>query len=195
MVPSGLHDPRRKVARRGHHHSGHQRMSESVVVSASQVEVPLTEVTRRRDGIDRAEIETRQLHSVADAPADRAGHGGRRDRCLGAMTGVFPAEASRTTRSSSSTACPRTGFGGDFDFGHLSTANVDRIEVVRGPQSALFGSNAIGAVVRLTSRRGGPPSAAFNVEGDQFGTSRVSAVDRGVSSGSSNGVPPRSAAV
>lgn len=74
---------------------------------------------------------------------------------------------------------PANSFGGDFDFGHLSTANVERIEVVRGPQSALFGSNAIGAVVRITSKRGGPPSAAFDVEAGQFGTSRVTASTAG----------------
>ena len=51
----------------------------------------------------------------------------------------------RTTRSCSSTASARTIFGGGYDFAHLSVADVDRIEVVRGPQSALFGSDAIGA--------------------------------------------------
>ena len=45
-------------------------------------------------------------------------------------------------------------FGGGFDFAHLSPTNIDRIEVVRGPQSALYGSNAIGGVVRIvTSER------------------------------------------
>ena len=63
---------------------------------------------------------------------------------------------------------PANAFGGDFDFGQLSTANIDRIEVVRGPQSALFGSNAIGSVVRIVSRRGGPPSGLFQAEAGQL---------------------------
>ncbi len=43
-------------------------------------------------------------------------------------------------------------FGGGFDFAHLDVAGVERIEVIRGPQSALFGADAIGGVVHVVSR-------------------------------------------
>ena len=46
-------------------------------------------------------------------------------------------------------------------------------------RARLFGSNAIGAVVRITSRRGGPPSAGIAVETGQFGSSRVTASTAG----------------
>jgi outer membrane receptor protein involved in Fe transport len=42
--------------------------------------------------------------------------------------------------------------GGYFDFASLSPANIDRIEVVRGPQSALYGSDAIAGVVQIFTR-------------------------------------------
>ena len=158
---------------------GISAISESVVVSASQVEVPLTEVTSSVTVIDRAEIETRQLHSVADALRTVPGMAVAATGGLGAVTSVFPRGGESNYTLVLIDGVPANSFGGDFDFGHLSTANVERIEVVRGPQSALFGSNAIGAVVRITSRRGGPPSAAFNVEGGQFGTSRLSASTAG----------------
>ena len=158
---------------------GISAISESVVVSASQVEVPLTEVTSSVTVIDRAEIETRQLHSVADALRTVPGMAVAATGGLGATTGLFPRGGESNYTLVLIDGVPANSFGGDFDFGHLSTANVERIEVVRGPQSALFGSNAIGAVVRVTSRRGGPPSAAFNLEGGQFGTSRVSASTAG----------------
>ena len=51
---------------------------------------------------------------------------------------------------------PLNAFGGGFDGAHLPTAGVDRIEVVRGPQSAVFGSGAIGGVVNVITRTGGP---------------------------------------
>lgn len=158
---------------------GISAISESVVVSASQVEVPLTEVTSSVTVIDRAEIETRQVHSVADALRTVPGMAVAATGGLGATTGLFPRGGESNYTLVLIDGVPANSFGGDFDFGHLSTANVERIEVVRGPQSALFGSNAIGAVVRITSRRGGPPSAAFNLEGGQFGTSRVSASTAG----------------
>ena len=158
---------------------GISAISESVVVSASQVEVPLTEVTSSVTVIDRAEIETRQVHSVADALRTVPGMAVAATGGLGATTSLFPRGGESNYTLVLIDGVPANSFGGDFDFGHLSTANVERIEVVRGPQSALFGSNAIGAVVRITSRRGGPPSAAVDFEGGQFGTSRVSASTAG----------------
>jgi len=58
-------------------------------------------------------------------------------------------------------------------------ANIDRIEIVRGPQSALYGSNAIGSVIRVITKRGGPPSVEGSVEGGSFGTSRLTASTAG----------------
>ena len=46
--------------------------------------------------------------------------------------------------------------GGDVNLGQLQSAAIDRIEVVRGPESALFGSEAAAGVVQLFARRGDP---------------------------------------
>ena len=46
---------------------------------------------------------------------------------------------------------------GRFDFGQIPIENVDRIEVVRGPASALYGSDAIGGVINIITRRGSGP--------------------------------------
>jgi outer membrane cobalamin receptor len=154
-------------------------VSESVVVSANQVEVPLTQVTSSVTVIDRAEIESRQLHSVADALRTVPGMTVAATGGPGATTGLFPRGGESNYTLVLIDGVPANSFGGDFDFAHLSTVNVERIEVVRGPQSALFGSNAIGAVVRITSRRGGPPTAGANFETGQFGSSRVSASSAG----------------
>jgi outer membrane cobalamin receptor len=66
-------------------------------------------------------------------------------------------------------------FGGGYDFSTLSASQVERIEVVRGPESALFGADAIGAVVQVVTRHGGRPQAEGLVEGGSFRTSRVGA--------------------
>ena len=83
---------------------------------------------------------------------------------LGATTGLFPRGGESNYTLVVIDGVPANAFGGDFDFGQLATANIDRIEVVRGPQSALFGANAIGSVVRIVSRRGGQPSGLFQAE-------------------------------
>src|SRR5207302_1332267 len=44
--------------------------------------------------------------------------------------------------------------GGAFDFAHLTTDNVERIEVLRGPASVLYGSDAVTGVVQIFTRRG-----------------------------------------
>ncbi|MCT8267120.1 TonB-dependent receptor [Afifella sp. JA880] len=46
--------------------------------------------------------------------------------------------------------------GSEFDFAHLLADNIERIEVLRGPQSALYGSDAIGGVVNIITRRAEP---------------------------------------
>ena len=62
-----------------------------------------------------------------------------------------------------------------FDFSQLSVDNIQQIEVLRGPQSTLYGSDAIGGVVNIVTKRGeGPMSVRAGFEGGSFGTSRES---------------------
>ncbi|PXA90860.1 TonB-dependent receptor [Nostoc sp. 3335mG] len=44
---------------------------------------------------------------------------------------------------------------GEFDFGRLQVANVDRIEILRGPQSAFWGANAMAGVINIVTRSAG----------------------------------------
>ena len=118
--------------------------------------------------IEGADLEARQLHSVADALRSVPGLALVSTGGLGATTGLFPRGGESNYTLVVIDGVPANAFGGDFDFGQLATANIDRIEVVRGPQSALFGANAIGSVVRIVSRRGGQPSGLFQVEAGQL---------------------------
>jgi vitamin B12 transporter len=71
--------------------------------------------------------------------------------------------------------------GHGFDFAHLTTDNIERIEIVRGSQSTLYGSDAIGGVINIITKRGeGKPTVTARVEGGSFCTFKESA---GISGG------------
>jgi vitamin B12 transporter len=73
---------------------------------------------------------------------------------------------------------------GAFDFSQVLISDVARIEVLRGPQSGLYGSDAIGGVILIeTKKGGGPPHVTGTLEGGSFGTFNQSA---GVGGGGPN---------
>jgi len=62
---------------------------------------------------------------------------------------------------------------GDFDFADLTLDNIERIEVLRGPQSTLYGADAIGGVIHIITKRGqGPPSGFVDFEAGNYETFR-----------------------
>jgi vitamin B12 transporter len=65
---------------------------------------------------------------------------------------------------------------GEFDFSNLMAEDIERIEVIRGPQSALYGSNAVSGVVNIITRSGkGPPRMTARVEAGSFNTKEMAA--------------------
>ena len=120
--------------------------------------------------ITGADLRARQVHSVADALRTVPGLTVVATGGYGAVTGVFPRGGESNFTLVFVDDVPVNAFGGEYDFGHLTTENVERIEIVRGPQSALFGSNAIGSVVRVVTRRGGAPTISGTVEAGGYGT-------------------------
>ncbi|MBA3066677.1 TonB-dependent receptor [bacterium] len=61
--------------------------------------------------------------------------------------------------------------GGFFDFAHLTTDNIERIEVIRGPQSTLYGSSAMSGVINIITKKGkGKPKFSVSSEGGSYKT-------------------------
>ena len=134
-------------------------ITDLVVVTASLVELPLSRVTDSVTLVTRAELRDRQVATVADALRSVAGLNVAASGGAGAVTSIFTRGGESDYTLVMIDGVPINEFGGSITLGHLSTANVDRVEIVRGPQSALFGAGAIAGVVNIvtadTDRAGG----------------------------------------
>ena len=147
--------------------------SESIVVSASTVERPLSQVPDSVTVIGTNELRAHQIETVVDALRLVPGlsvtaNGGR-----GAITSLFPRGGESDFTLVQIDGVQVNAFGGAYDFAHLPVTDIERIEVVRGPQSALWGSGAIGGVVHIVTRHGGPTRTRGVVEGGELGTFRA----------------------
>ena len=147
-------------------------VTESVSVSSSAVDRALSRVTDSVVILDRADLDARQTETSTDLLRTVPGfnlvsNGGR-----GSVTSIFPRGGESDYTLVLFDGMPLNAFGGGFDGAHLQTAGVDRIEVVRGPNSAVFGSGAIGGVVNVITQTGGPLKANFLAEGGSLESSR-----------------------
>ena len=104
--------------------------------------------------IPRAEIEARQATQVLDLLATVPGLTVVQSGSPGKITSLFTrgANSNHTLVLWNGIELNDPSFGG-FDWAHLPTEGVERIEVVRGPFSALYGSDAIGGVVQMLTGR------------------------------------------
>jgi outer membrane cobalamin receptor len=75
-------------------------------------------------------------------------------------------------------------FGGGFDLSPLPAEGVEQIEVIRGPESALYGSNAVAGVINIETIRGdGPPHFSFLGEAGSLYTWRLATTGAGLNKG------------
>jgi outer membrane cobalamin receptor len=144
-------------------------IQESVLVSAAQIDVPLSRTSSSTTVVTRADIDRLQMRGLTDALRGVPGFNMAPSGTIGSQTSLFPRGGESDYTLVLVDGVPQNAFGGAFDAAHLSIASADRIEVVRGPQSALYGSGAIGGIVHIISANGGRPRAAVSVEGGGYG--------------------------
>jgi vitamin B12 transporter len=129
-------------------------LADDIVVTASGIEQPRDETGQAITIIDADTIARRQTIDLVDLLATTPGVRFNRTGSTGSATGVSlrGAETTQTLVLIDGVKVnDPSGIGDGYDFGPLLTGNISRIEVLRGSNSVVHGSQAIGGVVSLTT--------------------------------------------
>ena len=161
---------------------------QQVVVSASLGGALAPQIGSTVSVINQQDIEDQGAQNVLDVlrgiPGVAVSQSGRR----GGVTGVFVRGGNSNYNLVIVDGLQINEFGGDFDFAPLPADGVDHIEVTRGPESALYGSNAVTGVINIVTLRGeGPPHFTAQAEGGNFTTRRFVTSGAGLTRGLSWG--------
>ncbi len=146
----------------------------TIVVTATRIPTPELEVASSVTVVTAEELAARQERTFVEVLKDIPGLNVVQQGGPGGETSVFM----RGTNSNHTKVLVDGIDVGDpsnanaaFDFGQLLTRDIERIEVLRGPQSGLYGSDAIGGVINVITRTGsGPLRLEASVEGGTFDT-------------------------
>ena len=146
---------------------------EGLVVTAHRWAEPEWTVAANTTVIEGEELERAGIEFVSDALRHVAGLAVARNGSFGAITSVFLRGGESDYVHVLVDGVRVNEPGGSYDFASLTTDNVERIEIVRGPASALYGSDAVSGVIQIFTRRGaGPPRGSVSFQTGSFGTTR-----------------------
>ena len=154
-------------------------IAETLVVSATLIDQPLSRTADSVTVIPGRELTSRQITTLAGALIGVPGFTVTRTGGAGALASLFPRGGDSDFTLVLIDGIRANAFGGGMDLSQVPLGDVERIEVVRGPQSAIFGADAIGGVVQIITRQGGTPSAAASVEAGSRDTRRLQAMTTG----------------
>jgi vitamin B12 transporter len=145
-----------------------------VIVSATRFDIPLDQSPASVSVIDSQDIDNKQMERVAEALREVPGLNVVQTGTAGQLTSVFMRGLPSQDMQVLLDGIPiNQGLAGQFDFANLTTDNIARIEVARGPQSIIYGPRALAGVVQIFTKQGnGPPGITVSEEGGTYDTFR-----------------------
>jgi vitamin B12 transporter len=148
---------------------------QTVVVSASKIPRPAGTLTQAVTVLLGEDLRARGVTRVSDALREVPGAMLVQSGSYGAVTSLFLRGGESRYTKVLIDGVPVNSSGGFFAFSHLTTDNVDRIEIVRGPASVLYGADAVSGIVQIFTRKGsGEPRVSL---GARAGTYRSFDID------------------
>src|SRR5882757_704975 len=146
----------------------------AIVVSPTARETPIDQIASSVTVINAKDMERDQRRTVPEALSTVPGLNVVQSGGPGGLTSVFMrgtnANHTKVLIDGIDVSDP-SNQARVFDLGQLLTSDIQQIEVLRGPQSGLYGADALGGVISIITKKGeGPPRATGMIEGGSFGT-------------------------
>lgn len=147
---------------------------DTVVVSATKTPVPLRRVTSAVEVLTEEDLKRRKIKTLVEALRLSQGAAVLQNGGPGGSASVrIRGGSSNQTLVLIDGAIVNSATLGQFNFAHITTDNIEKIEIVRGAQSTLWGADAMGGVINITTKRGqGSPKAGAFFEYGSFNTLR-----------------------
>lgn len=157
-------------------------ISDHLFVTATRTETSIGELAGSGSVITDVDLEQGSQASISESLRRIPGFAVVQTGGRGGLTSIFSRGGESDYNKVLIDGVPVNEAGGLFDFGALTTDNIDRIEVMRGPRSALFGSDAMASVIQLFTKRGSTstPEFEFSGEGGSFDYHRETALLSGL---------------
>ena len=172
-----------------------------VVVSASKIPSSTSTLSQAVTILKGEDLRARGVTRVSDALREVPGAALVQSGSYGSITSLFLRGGESRYTKVLIDGVPVNSSGGFFDFSHLTTDNIDRIEIVRGPASVLYGADAVSGIVQIFTRGGSEQGRAslgaragtyhsFDVDGDAAGSTALGRFSLGAAHHSTDGILP-----
>ena len=147
-----------------------------ITVTATRLPVEWRDAPAAITVITGQELRARGITRLTDALRDVPGASVVQSGSFGSQSAVFLRGGESDYTKVLIDGVPVNDAGGAIDLAHLSVADVERIEIVRGPTSVLWGSDAVTGVIQIFTNRAGDRShVAVSARGGTYDTRDASA--------------------